>query len=58
MICKECPKFDKELNCCGEIPSELENIVCLLRHICYGINVIYQEIIDDENEDVDWWKNS
>ena len=56
MKCADCPKFDKEMGCCGEIPSELENIVCLLRHICYSTNDIWQSLPENDKEEGDGGK--
>ena len=55
MICANCPKFDKEIGSCGELPSQLENEICLLRHLCYMMNELYYAI-DEQNDEGEEWK--
>ena len=54
MKCKDCPKFDKDAGCCGEMPSELDDMICLLRHACYMLNEIHYEIMEDIDEGDSW----
>jgi len=54
MTCKHCPKFDKVQECCGELPSQLEDQICLLRHICYKLNDIHYELMEEVDEGDSW----
>ena len=55
MNCILCDKFDKEVETCGALPSELEDNTCLLRHLCYTLNYL-TELIQEEVEDGEDWK--
>lgn len=55
MKCKDCKDFDREVGCCGKMPSEIEEEICLLRHLCYSINSLWQ-VMEDGNSDGDDWK--
>lgn len=51
--CKDCVYISNEG--CTKNPTELQNPVCLLRHITIILNVIAQQYLDDSDED-NWWK--
>lgn len=46
-LCKDCEFQVKDELLCMLTPSELTNQICLLRHICYMMNLIYQEVIPE-----------
>jgi hypothetical protein len=48
--CLECKKFDKEHEVCGLEPSEIEEVVCLLRWLI-GLQL---ESMDERDEGDDW----
>ena len=53
--CKQCKEYDTQAGCCDAEPSSLTEQTCLLRHIAYTLNLIYNEIIT-EGEDGEEWK--
>lgn len=56
--CENCEHYYKNTNkepLCDLAPSELTSIICLLRHICWTLNLSYM-IEQEDREDGDWWK--
>jgi hypothetical protein len=53
--CADCKDFDRVAGVCDKLPSELNDQICLLRHICYSINSLWQAI-SEEHDDDDFWK--
>lgn len=54
MQCDTCPSFDKENRICDCEPSLLDNPVCLMRNICWLLNILIQDNRDIEEEGEDW----
>jgi hypothetical protein len=49
MLCKDCQFLDKEYQVCSKKPSELDDIICLLRNVVWNIN-----LLEDEEEGEEW----
>jgi len=52
--CQDCPSWDNDLGCTCK-PSEITDVVCLLRHIAITLNYLVQRI-DSEIDDGEEWK--
>jgi len=53
--CKDCVYLNE--NGCTKNPSELQNPVCLLRHIAIILTAVAEEYLSDSDED-NWWKGN
>jgi len=54
MKCFDCPSFDKEDRICTCEPSEIDDTLCLLRNICWLLNIKIQDDRDIEDEGEEW----
>lgn len=48
MLCKDC--VDWTNGGCDRTPSQMDNIICLLRHICIHLNEIVNKELGENNE--------
>ena len=56
----ECKFWNRETETCGARPTEMNDIICLLRHLCFGVNylVVDREEELEDKEEGEWWKEN
>ena len=51
---KECPSWDAEDEICMKLPSEIDDVNCLLRNQVWLLNILIEEIREQGSEGEDW----